>query len=150
MMDTFQTRYPSLCKIDTILDETPGGHEILCAHISNNLNDNMGKPSLLYISTMHGDEVVGYYYMLRLIDMLLSNYNTNTKITNLVNNIDIWICPLYNPDGTYYTSDNQINTNTSSRYNNNDVDLNRNFPEPGQSIGSFNDYQQKPEVWAMM
>ena len=150
MMDTFQTRYPSLCKIDTILDETPGGHEILCAHISNNLNDNMGKPSLLYISTMHGDEVVGYYYMLRLIDMLLSNYNTNTKITNLVNNIDIWICPLYNPDGTYYTSDNQINTNTSSRYNNNDVDLNRNFPEPGQSIGSINDYQQKPEVWAMM
>ena len=106
MMDTFQTRYPNLCKIDTILAATPGGRKVLCAHISNNLNDNMGKPSILYISTMHGDEVVGYYFMLRLIDMLLSNYNTNTRLTNMVNNFDIWICPDMNPDGTYHTSNN--------------------------------------------
>ena len=63
IMDTFQTRYPNLCKIDTILAATPSGHKILCAHISNNHNDNMGKPSIFYTSTMHGDEVVGYYFM---------------------------------------------------------------------------------------
>ena len=149
MMDTFQTRYPSLCKIDTILAATPNSHKILCAHISNNLNDNMGKPSILYISTMHGDEVVGYYFMLRLIDMLLSNYNTNTKITNMVNNFDIWICPDMNPDGTYKTSDTQINESpTSTRANYNGVDMNRYFPQPGQSIGSSSSYE--PEVWAMM
>ena len=147
MMDTFQTRYPNLCKIDTILASTPGGRKILCAHISNNLNDNLGKPSLLYISTMHGDEVVGYYFMLRLIDMLLSNYNTNTKIHNMVNNIDIWICPLYNPDGTYHTGNNTINSSpTSTRANQNNVDLNRSFPTAGANIGS--NYQ--PEISAMM
>ena len=147
MMDTFQTRYPNLCKIDTILASTPGGRKILCAHISNNLNDNQGTPSLLYISTMHGDEVVGYYFMLRLIDMLLTNYNTNTKITNLVNNIDIWICPLYNPDGTYHSGNNTINSSpTSTRYNYNSVDLNRTFPDAGSTIGS----NYEPEVSAMM
>ena len=148
MMDTFQTRYPNLCAIDTILSSTPGGHTILCAHISNNLNDNEGKPSVFYTSTIHGDEVVGYYMMLRLIDLLLTNYNTNTYITDLVNNIDLWICPLHNPDGTYFASDDQNNNwPVSTRYNHNWADLNRVFPEVDQSDISS---QYEPEVEAMM
>ena len=148
MMDTFRTRYPALCEIDTILDETPANHKILCAHISNNLNDNEGKPSVLFISTIHGDEPVGYYMMLRLIDYLLSNYGTNTYVTQLVNNVDIWICPLHNPDGTYYTSNNQLNeAPVSIRYNRHYQDLNRSFPEAGQQPAK-SDYE--PEVEAMM
>ena len=149
MMDTFRTRYPQLCAIDTILNNTPNHHQILCAHISSNLNDNGGKPSILYISTIHGDEVVGYYMMLRLIDYLLTNYNTNTYVTNLVNNVDIWICPLHNPDGTYYTSDNQINSqNVSIRSNYHGIDLNRSFPWVGQNPAKEN--EDEPEVQAMM
>ena len=148
MMDTFRTRYPNLCAIDTILSSTPGGHKILCAHISNNLNDNEGKPSLFYTSTIHGDEVVGYYMMLRLINLLLTNYNTDTYITELVNNVDIWICPLHNPDGTYYTSDDQINSSPISiRHNLHGEDLNRSFPLAGQTIAKPN---YEPEVEAMM
>ena len=147
MMDTFQTRYPQLCKIDTILAATPNNHSILCAHISNSLNDNGGKPSVLYTSTIHGDEVVGYYMMLRLIDMLLTNYNTNTYITELVNNVDIWICPLHNPDGTYFSSDNQINDwPISTRYNANWEDLNRVFPQVGNPAKT----SYEPEVESMM
>ena len=148
MMDTFQTRYPQLCEIDTLLGNTIGNHKILCAHISNNLNDSEGKPSVLFISTIHGDEVVGYYMMLRLIDYLLSNYNTNEYVTYLVNHLDIWICPLYNPDGTYYASNNQINESpVSIRYNRHWEDLNRSFPDVyNPSVKS--DYE--PEVEAMM
>ena len=149
MMDTFQTRYPSMCAIDTILTATPGGRKILCAHISNNLNDSEGKPSIFYTSTIHGDEVVGYYMMLRLIDYLLTNYNTNTYVTELVNNVDIWICPLHNPDGTYHTSNNQINSqNVSIRGNYHGVDLNRSFPLAGQNPAK--DDVDEPEVQSMM
>ncbi len=148
MMDTFRTRYPNLCEIDTILATTLGGHKILCAHISNNLNNNEGKPSIFYTSTIHGDEVVGYYMMLRLIDLLLTNYNTNSYITELVNNVDIWICPLHNPDGTYYTSDDQINSSpVSIRHNLHGEDLNRSFPLAGQPLAKPN---YEPEVEAMM
>ena len=148
LMDTFQTRYPQLCKIDTILAATPNNHSILCAHISNNLNDNGGKPSVFYSSTIHGDEVVGYHMMLRLIDYLLTNYNTDTYVTNLVNSIDLWICPLHNPDGTYLASDNQINDwPISTRYNAHWEDLNRVFPEVGLP-GTKDTYE--PEVEAMM
>ena len=148
IMDTFRTRHPSLCEIDTILAETPGGHKILCAHISNNLNDNGGKPSVCYISTIHGDEVVGYYEMLRLIHYLLTNYNTDNYVTHLVNSIDLWICPLYNPDGTYFSSDNQVNeTPVSIRYNRHWEDLNRDFPLAGQIIVKPS---YEPEIEAMM
>ena len=147
MMDTFRTRYPSLCEIDTILYETPAHHRILCAHISNNLSDHEGKPSVFYTSTIHGDEVVGYYMMLRLIDYLLANYNTDSRVTELVDQVDLWICPLHNPDGTYYTSNNQINESpVSIRYNRHYEDLNRSFPHAGQPAKS--DYE--PEVEAMM
>ena len=148
-MDTFRTRYPQLCEIDTILDDTPDHHKILVAHISNNLSDREGKPSVFYTSTIHGDEVLGYYMMLRLIDYLTTNYNTNTYVTDLVNSIDIWICPLHNPDGTYYTSDNQINSSpVSIRSNRHGIDLNRSFPQPGQNPAKEN--EDEPEVQAMM
>jgi hypothetical protein len=45
----------------------------------------------------------------------------------MVDNMEIWINPLSNPDGTYRTG----NTITSPiRYNANGIDLNRNFPDP--------------------
>ena len=57
----------------------------------------------------------------------MSNYGTNPKITNLINNIEIWINPLSNPDGTYWGGNNTVAD--SRRYLANDVDANRNFPD---------------------
>ena len=148
IMDTFRTRYPQLCDIDTILDDTPTHHKILVAHISNKLNDREGKPSVFYTSSIHGDEVVGYYMMLRMIDYLLTNYNTDTFVTELINSTDIWICPLHNPDGTYYSGDNILNESpTSIRSNRHGVDLNRSFPWVGNPAKENED---EPEVQAMM
>ena len=43
--------------------------------------------------------------MLRLIDELCTS--TDSRIVNLVNNLDIYIIPNTNPDGTYYGMDIQ-------------------------------------------
>jgi hypothetical protein len=80
----------------------------------------------MYTSTMHGDETTGYILMLRLIHTLLSNYTSNSQITSLVNNTEIWINPLANPDGTYRSGNHTVNGAT--RNNANNYDLNRNFP----------------------
>ena len=127
MMNQFATDYPDLCELKTIA-LLPSGHKLLLIHINNDLTTEQNEPEFLYTSTMHGDEVVGYVLMLRLIDNLLSNYGTNTEITNLVNNVDLWINPLANPDGTYAGGDNTVYGAT--RYNGNGVDLNRNYPDP--------------------
>jgi len=129
MMYDFQANHPALCKIDTILGQTPKGtHKLLAAHIGSTLNTPSNKPQFLYTSSIHGNELTGYIMMLRMIDFLLTGYGANPRVTNIVNNIDLWICPLANPDGTFLSSETSITSAQRGNYGN--VDLNRNYPDP--------------------
>ena len=125
MMNQYQTNYPAICKVFPF-GTTENSRFQMTAKLSNNVNVDTIKPRVLLMSTIHGDEVTGYIILLRMIDYLTSNYGTNYRITNLINNNEIWICPLLNPDGTYNGGNNTVNG--AIRYNKNGVDLNRNFP----------------------
>jgi hypothetical protein len=127
MMFQFAADYPDLCRVYSI-GTTNDGRELLIANISDNVGLSENEPEFLYTSSIHGDETTGYILMLRLIDYLLSNYGTDPKCTNIVDNIDLSICPLANPDGTYYGGNNTVNG--ARRYNSMGVDLNRNYPDP--------------------
>jgi hypothetical protein len=126
IMQSFSKNYTSLCHLDTI-GKSINGRLILALKISDNAGTDENEPEVFYSSTIHGDELAGYVLMLRLADYLLKNYNLNNRVKNLVDNLEIWINPLANPDGTY-TSGNTITSPT--RYNANGYDLNRNFPDP--------------------
>ena len=122
-------QYPSLCRLDTI-GTSINGKLVLALRISNNPGAAATKPEVFYTSTMHGDETGGFILMLRLADYLLSNYNDNPRVKELIDNLDIWINPLANPDGTYNSGDV---ISSPVRFNANGVDLNRNFPDPTTS-----------------
>lgn len=126
MMNQFAIDYPSICQTINI-GTTVQNRELLVCKISTNVTIEEVEPQVFYSSTMHGDEVTGYVLMLRFIDYLLSNYGTNSEITNLLDNMEIWICPLANPDGTYHNGNNSVNG--AIRYNANNVDLNRNYKD---------------------
>jgi PKD repeat protein len=127
MMYQFQTDYPELCEVFSIGQSTQG-RELMMAKISKNVSVREAEPQFLYTGTIHGDETAGYVLLLRLIDYLLENYGTDTKVTSLLDNSEIWINPNANPDGTYAGGNNSVYGAT--RYNANNVDLNRNFPDP--------------------
>jgi hypothetical protein len=127
MMNQFASQHPSLCKIVNA-GTTVQGRSILFAVISDNVATHEAEPQFQYSSSMHGDELTGYVLMLRMINHLLTNYGTDPKITTMVNNMEIWINPLGNPDGTYHNGDTTVIGAT--RYNANGKDLNRNFPDP--------------------
>lgn len=146
LMNDFATNYPDICSLHEI-GESINGHKILAVKISDNVSDKEAEPEFFYSSTIHGNELVGYVLSLRLIDYLLSNYS-NPKIANLINNCEIWINPLANPDGTYAQSDTII-ANKCTRNNANGIDLNRNYPDPEDGEHpDGNDWQ--PENIAMM
>ncbi len=126
-MNAFATNYPTLCQI-VDAGTTTGGRKILFAKISDNISTHEAEPEVLYTSSMHGDETTGFILTLRMIDYLLSNYATDTRVQGLVNNLEIWINPLGNPDGTYYGGNSSVSG--ARRYNNNGIDLNRSFPDP--------------------
>lgn len=127
MMNQFAQEYPSICQVFSIGNSVQN-RQLLMAKISDNVGLNENEPQFLYTATIHGDETTGYVLMLRLIDYLLSNYGTDPRVTSLVDNIEIWINPLANPDGTYAGGNNTVNN--ARRYNALWVDLNRNFPDP--------------------
>lgn len=126
IMEQFTIDYPELCEIENI-GLSNEGRELLCIRINNNLDDQ-NDPEFLYTSSIHGDELTGFVVMLRLIEYLLENYGTDDQVTNLVDNIDIWINPLANPDGTYAGGNNTVYGAT--RGNANGIDMNRNYPDP--------------------
>jgi hypothetical protein len=126
IMRKFAKDYPSLSNLDTI-GTSINGKLILALKISDNAGNDEDEPEVFYTSTIHGDETGGYILMLRLADYLLKNYTLSTRVKNLVDNLEIWINPLANPDGTYGSG----NIMTSpTRDNANGEDLNRNFPDP--------------------
>ncbi|MBM3436185.1 MAG: hypothetical protein FJY07_08245, partial [Bacteroidetes bacterium] len=127
MMYQLESLHPQLCDVFSI-GQTAEGRELLMAKISKNVSIPETEPRFLYTSTMHGDETTGYVLMLRLIDYLLNNYLINEKVTQILDHTEVWINPLANPDGTY-AGGNQTVFN-ATRYNGNNVDLNRNFPDP--------------------
>ena len=127
MMTAFADSFPNICKLHH-LGTLSSGREVLIVQISNNVGVKENKPSFLYTSSMHGDELAGYILSLRLIDHILSGYGNTLQLTQLVDNIDIWINPLANPDGAYYGGNQDVWSAT--RYNANWIDLNRNYPDP--------------------
>ncbi len=147
IMESFVDSFPELCVLDTI-GYSINKRKILFIKISGNSEqDSRTKPGFMYSSTMHGDETTGYILLLQLIDHLLNEYGKDTKITYLINNLNIWINPLANPDGTYFGGDSTVNE--AKRYNLNNIDLNRNFPDPEDGMHPDNNDWQKENI-AMM
>jgi hypothetical protein len=145
-MEKIAADYPGICRLDTI-GQSVEGRNILVLKLSDNPGMHEPEPGFVYSSTMHGDETTGYVLLLRLIDHLASNYGKDTTVTRLIDNLQIWINPLANPDGTYWQGDDKLSL--PKRFNANNADLNRNFPGIRDSKHpDFMEYQ--PENLAQM
>ncbi len=131
--------HPSIASLDTI-GWSVNGRPLLMMKISDNVSANECEPEFCYISTMHGDEPVGFVFLMWFIDSLTDRYATNSRIKRLVDSCEIFINPLMNPDG--YVS--------MTRNNANGTDLNRNFPVPDGTIGDDGIYTTRTETNAII
>ena len=145
-MQEFAASYPALCTLDT-LGRSVNQRLLLSMKLSGKPAVNGPKPEVMQSSTIHGNEPSGTVFMLELIDYLTRNYQKDSLVTRLLDSLDIYINPLVNPDGLYFSSDSDVYGAT--RENANSVDLNRNFPDPIDGPHpDGNSYQ--PETQAMM
>jgi len=127
LMYQFQATHPDLCRVFSI-GQSGEGRDLLFAVISDNVATDEAEPGFLFTSTIHGDETTGFILMMHLIDFLLDNYGSDPWVTGLVDDIEIWINPLANPDGTYAGGNGTVYGAT--RFNANGIDLNRNYADP--------------------
>jgi hypothetical protein len=127
-MDSVATAYPGICELQSI-GLTHEGRDIWAMKISDNVETTEDEPKVLYLGAHHAREVISVEIPLYIMYWLVEGYGTDSLQTYLVDNREIWIVPLMNPDGREYvehTGDWRKNRrdNGDGTYG---VDLNRNW-----------------------
>ena len=108
--------HPGICRLDTV-GHSYNGNLLLAMKISDNVNAMEGEPRICFDCSIHGNENNGCEIGLYAIIQLVSGYGVDPDITRWVNEREIWIVPMDNPDGLI----------SRRRYNGNFVDCNRNY-----------------------
>jgi len=99
LLQSLEQKYPNLARVFSI-GKSVKGRELLVLEISENVHKrNLGEPMFKYVANMHGDETVGRQLLIILGQYLLDQYGKNDRITQLVNQTDIYLMPSMNPDG---------------------------------------------------
>ncbi|XP_057179792.1 carboxypeptidase M [Triplophysa rosa] len=137
--------YPNITHLHSI-GQSVEGRELWVLILGQHPREHRrGIPEFKYVGNMHGNEVVGRVLLLQLIDYLTSRYLTDPLVTRLLNSSRVHILPSMNPDG--FESSARDCMNIVGRYNKNEVDLNRNFPD---AFEVNNNQQREKEVKAIM
>ncbi|WP_217185473.1 M14 family metallopeptidase [Streptomyces sp. AC495_CC817] len=78
------------------------GRNIVAIKISDNVGTDEAEPEVLFTHHQHAREHLTVEMALYLLNELTSDYGTDSRVSNMVNNREIWIIPDINPDGGEY------------------------------------------------
>lgn len=121
--------YPDLARI-YVIGETHERRNIYALKISDNVNIDEAEAEVIIIGCHHAREWISVEIPYLLGEYLVENYATDSQVRDLVDQSEIWIIPLLNPDGLQY-SIHFYRYWRKNRRDNGDgtlgVDLNRNY-----------------------
>jgi len=135
MIDTLnrlKANYPSVCSLMNI-GVSHQGRPLWTLKISDNPTVDESEPAVYINGATHAREPLGTHCCIDFASWILTNYGLDSTITWLVNNREIYITPVMNPDGYVYNSDSG---GASANWRKNrriiqspyvGVDLNRNY-----------------------
>jgi carboxypeptidase T len=93
--------HPSIVKLFSI-GTSYQGRQLWAVKISDNVNVDEPEPEVMFDGTHHSDEHMATEMTLHILHWLVDGYGVDPRITNDVNNHEIWIVFLVNPDGAEY------------------------------------------------
>jgi hypothetical protein len=119
-------------------------HEVWAMKISDNVTDEEDEPSFYFVGTHHAREPISTEVVMHILNHLLSNYGQDEQITSYVDNSQIWIVPLVNPNGhklvideydTWWRKNIRDNDGTEAVSHQDGVDPNRNYGWEWGTVG---------------
>ncbi|KAM8769489.1 carboxypeptidase D isoform 1-T1 [Acanthopagrus schlegelii] len=147
-LQSLAQKYPHIANLSSI-GRSVQGRELWVMRITQDPNtDSPGKPKFKYVGNMHGDETVSRQVLVYLVEHLLTKYAEEPRISELVNNTDIYIMPSMNPDGFEKSVEGDCSGENGGRNNAKNLDLNRSFPD--QFDGTTVNSDSVPEVMAVI
>lgn len=93
--------YPNIMS-KRVIGKSYEGRDIIAVKISDNVASDESEPEVLFTHHQHAREHLTVEMALYLIRELGAGYGSDSRVTNLVNNREIWIVPDVNPDGGEY------------------------------------------------
>ncbi|NUR70737.1 MAG: hypothetical protein HOU81_07935 [Hamadaea sp.] len=93
--------YPTLAS-QQVIGKSFEGKDIVALKISDNVGVDETEPEMLFTANQHAREHLTVEMALYLANMLLNDYGTDPAITKIVDNREIWIIPMANPDGAQF------------------------------------------------
>lgn len=130
-------KYPNLVKVRQYGRSTDGR---LLLYMKITAPDSAeGKPEAMMAANIHGNEWIGNRVAMAAARRLVEGYGNDEWITALMDKMVIYFLPCLNPDGYQKTWDERDNIKAvpkEMRKNAAGVDINRNFPLPGEKTVS--------------
>ncbi|MFF6773638.1 M14 family metallopeptidase [Streptomyces sp. NPDC012637] len=100
-INTRLAAYPSIMS-KRVIGKSYQGRDIVAIKISDNVATDEAEPEILFTHHQHAREHLTVEMALYLLRELGAGYGTDSRVTNMVNNREIWIVPDLNPDGGEY------------------------------------------------
>ncbi|MFH1861771.1 MAG: M14 family zinc carboxypeptidase, partial [bacterium] len=100
-LQNLAAQYPNLCRLDSIGHATQFPRTIWCLKLSDNVYMEEDEPAVLYVGTHHACEPMGGEMLMVMANHFLQNYGVDPQITEWMDNFEIFMVPLVNPDGHY-------------------------------------------------
>jgi len=94
------TQFPTLVSL-VVLGSSYEGRELLAVKITG--TGPTPKKAIWFDGLLHAREWIGGAVVLWMMNQLLVDYATDTQVKDLVDNLDIYILPVFNPDGYAFT-----------------------------------------------
>ncbi|MEU8621799.1 M14 family metallopeptidase [Streptomyces sp. NPDC048623] len=93
--------YPSIMT-KRVIGKSYLGRDIVAIKVSDNVGTDENEPEVLFTAHQHAREHLTVEMALYLLRELGAGYGTDSRITSMVNDREIWIVPDLNPDGGEY------------------------------------------------
>ena len=136
LADSLVEAFPNICE-KHIFGTSVQGRELGALKISDNVTLDENEAEVFFDSGIHGDEIGGPENVIRFARDICLAYGTDPEITDLIDNREIWLYYMVNPDGRV----------ADVRTNANGVDLNRDsgymWDGWGGSTGAFSQPESK-------
>jgi hypothetical protein len=135
-MEEIAAAYPGIVRLVDITatygtPPTAEGRHLFALKVSDNAAVDEDEPAMLIVSAHHAREITTPVITLGAAERLTAGYGVDPRITTAVNGHEIWVAPVWNPDGYnhVFTTDNLWRKNRRVFANGVGVDQNRNYAQ---------------------
>ena len=142
-------QHSNICRLESA-GKSSQGRDMWVMEISDNpgVHEEL-EPEFKYVANMHGNEIKGRMIAIAMIHHLLTNYETDPSVAEMVNSKRLFFMPSMNPDGhekalemikSHGAHYEQTKKMTYGRENAQNIDLNRDFPDhfyPNRASGDL-------------